>query len=225
MWFLSPSGWPTHAAAGSLFATRLTANGWKMIDDSQVQPAIDAYNAQQPLPPAAIDYLTEQEAAGRIAGTGPLGEAARSAYVTKEENRRHYVKATNAPSTPFDIGAAFTTVPLPAISYDTSRGFDTATALYTVPLSGYYDVNATLRVADGAAAGVDIGFGVDTANRDSSTFVWTATKDALRNTLTYARNEYFTAGDQVRLFAYVDAGGVLQRFIAASLSLSLIGQG
>lgn len=88
MWFLSPSGWPTWADDGSLFAISLAEDGYTVINDSQVQPAVDAYNAQQPLPPAAIDYLTEAEAAERIAGTGPLGVAARAAFVAPERLSR-----------------------------------------------------------------------------------------------------------------------------------------
>lgn len=51
MWFLSPSGWPLYAT-GSLLADRLTAQGWTVLDPSQVQAAIDAYGGGSPLPPA-----------------------------------------------------------------------------------------------------------------------------------------------------------------------------
>ncbi|SNR32969.1 SGNH/GDSL hydrolase family protein [Blastococcus mobilis] len=59
-WYLSPSGWPQWADDGGLFAQRLTANGWQLIDASQVQAAIDAYNAATPAPVPA-DFVTVDE--------------------------------------------------------------------------------------------------------------------------------------------------------------------
>lgn len=72
MWFLSPSGWPTNAADGSLFAARLAASGWQPIDDSQVQPAVDAYNAGQP-GPTPPDYVDTGELAAELVGYSPAG--------------------------------------------------------------------------------------------------------------------------------------------------------
>lgn len=74
MWFLSPSGWPTNAADGSLFAARLAASGWQPIDDSQVQPAVDAYNAGQP-GPTPPDYVDTGELAAELGGYVRVGEA------------------------------------------------------------------------------------------------------------------------------------------------------
>lgn len=43
-WYLSPSGWPTYALDGSLYAVRLTELGWTSLPESQVQAKVDAYN-------------------------------------------------------------------------------------------------------------------------------------------------------------------------------------
>lgn len=81
-WFLSPSGWPTSATAGSLFADSLLADGWQIIDESQVQPAIDAYTAGQPLPPAAVDYVSVAEIEDQAS---PASIALRSHLVARDE--------------------------------------------------------------------------------------------------------------------------------------------
>lgn len=125
----------------------------------------------------------------------------------------------------FQVGSAFTTVPLGAVAFDTASGFNTSSAIYTIPVSGFYDVNATLRVQDGNGGGVQVGMGVDISNNDSPTFAWqTRPSGTLRHTFGLSRNAHWYAGDQVRLFAYVDAGSPLT-FAAASLSLTLIGKG
>lgn len=79
MWFLSPSGWPTHADSPEEQAD-LTGRGYTPIDAGQVQAAIEAFNAGQPAPDGG-DPLTLAEAATAIAATGnPLGDAARGAF-------------------------------------------------------------------------------------------------------------------------------------------------
>lgn len=75
-WFLSPSGWPTHADDGSLFAGSLSARGWLVIDESQVQAAVDAYNAAVPPGVPGPDFF-DSEVADRITGPGLTADAVR----------------------------------------------------------------------------------------------------------------------------------------------------
>lgn len=122
----------------------------------------------------------------------------------------------------FAVSNSFTTIPLNHTSYDTAGGFDGFTGFYTVKVAGYYDINAFLRVNDEWPAARQLGMGVDVANGDSPVFAWYATTGAMRNTFVYSRNGKFAVGDQVRLFAYSDAGPMT--FQNAALSLSLIGR-
>lgn len=79
VWYLSPSGWPTSAETGSLFALSLDARGWTVLSADQVQPAIDAYNAGQPTPPAAVSYVTRAELV--LSPTAPTSPAAGTVWI------------------------------------------------------------------------------------------------------------------------------------------------
>jgi hypothetical protein len=76
-WFLSPSGWPTSATDGSLFAQRLTERGWARIEPAQVQPAVDAFLAGSPAP-VPPNYVTVEE-------LGTAGSPERAAAVAAVE--------------------------------------------------------------------------------------------------------------------------------------------
>lgn len=80
-WYLSPSGWPTHADSGDE-EWDLQDRGYTPINEADVQPAIDAFNAGQP--PAPEDVLTLAEAASAIGTPGnALYDAGRAAFVPK----------------------------------------------------------------------------------------------------------------------------------------------
>ena len=128
----------------------------------------------------------------------------------------------------FTIAAAFTTIPLPVIDNDTNNAFNATTNLYTVPVAGFYAIEALIRVKDGDSLGSNIGIGVGTANADSASFAWysvatSSGASASRNSFFYARTAHFNVGDQVRLFGYGDkTGGTAVTFAGASLSMMLM---
>lgn len=130
------------------------------------------------------------------------------------------IGTSDGSSTAFTGIGTFTTVPLNTVDYDTAGGFNTSTGLYTIPVTGYWQINAAVRPVDGQSVR-QVGIGVDSASADSATFAWLEL-NPLRTTLLYARSGRFTAGDQVRLFTYADASGTTN-FNTAALSLTLLG--
>lgn len=78
-WYLSPSGWPTSAETGSLFAQRLADSGWVVLSADQVQPAVDAYNTGQPLPAEAVSYVTRAELV--LSPTAPTSPAVGTVWI------------------------------------------------------------------------------------------------------------------------------------------------
>lgn len=127
----------------------------------------------------------------------------------------------------WSAGAEFKNVPLNTISIDTFArgGFDAATGIYTIPITGVWDVNAFIRITDGqTSTPAGYGVGVDAVGtNDGPTFAWMTPQSVPgeRATLIYTRNAYFTAGQQVRLFTYVDSG-TLVNFASASLTVALM---
>lgn len=106
-----------------------------------------------------------------------------------------------------NIGAAFTTIAFNvAASVDSHGGWNSATNVYTVPQAGTYQVVGKLRLADGNRSGLSYGLGMDTANVDTAGFQW-GIGVGNRQGLLNIRQMYLVAGDQLRLFAYVDGGG------------------
>lgn len=140
---------------------------------------------------------------------------------------RHFVQAVvggiaggNVPN--FTLFRNFVTLPLSTVNFDTAGRFNTGSYIYTVPLSGYYNVQGALRLPDGAAAGLDVGIGVDTSNADSPTFQWDQPgSGTTRKTFLYTVTKYFKAGDPVRMFAYADSA-TSQPILSAALTLSQI---
>lgn len=133
------------------------------------------------------------------------------------------------------FGTSFTTVSFATQSgtttttVDPSGNFDTATQTYVVPFTGLYLCSASFRLADGPTAGggsaanLSYGVGVHTSNVDGPWFAWDFTaagsaSSRRRKTTLYQRYSSFTAGDRLRLFAYVD--GSATQLTAASLFIT-----
>lgn len=121
------------------------------------------------------------------------------------------------------IGAAFTTVALPTEVTDTGGNYDPATYFYTVPTTGIYEITGTLRVPDSVGANKQMGVGVHTSNVDGPWFLWYAVGGATRQTWPYIRRARFTAGEQLRMYAYSDSAGMSIQ--AASMQISLVATG
>lgn len=134
--------------------------------------------------------------------------------------------------TAFSFANTFTTIALPTVDADTNSAFSTATNIYTVPVGGYYDIKALIRVKDGDSVGANIGIGVGTSLADSATFAWypvvsSAGSSTSRNSYFYALTAHYNVGDQVRLFGYADktATPSTVSFAGASLSMVLLSAG
>jgi hypothetical protein len=144
-----------------------------------------------------------------VTGAAPLGVDATGNVVTTPGSIFISVDgATNQ-----SIGAAFTTIIMGNIvtaSGVPASNYNTATGIFTVPVTGTYEITGSLRYADGQTAGRQFGVGVHTSNGDGSWFLWHAiqgtTSGANRTTYPYIRVAKFNAGEQLRMFSYVDQG-------------------
>lgn len=111
----------------------------------------------------------------------------------------------------FNIPAqAFTRLPVTAVT-DSDALWDDADHVYTCPEDGTYALLGSWRPVDNTNTGASSGIGIDTVERDSTTFHWSTIQNGPLGSHT-ARTTFatllvlpFSAGDQVRLFAYVDA--------------------
>lgn len=107
------------------------------------------------------------------------------------------------------VGRAFTIIQINSAPLDTSGGFNTATYLYTAPETGVYIVNGRYRVADPAPAGINCAIGVDVATSESASVIWqtiaSVSASTSRHSMQISRIISVTAGQQVRLFAYIDS--------------------
>lgn len=102
---------------------------------------------------------------------------------------------------------------------------DGTTNKINIPVTGTYDIRATVRLSDNQTAR-SIGIGVAVTAADSPNFYWAKNVSELgassRWTGQYTNINPFTAGDAVQLFIYSD-GNESAPLIAASLILKLIG--
>lgn len=78
-WYLSPSGWPQFADDGSLYADRLAGLGWAPLSESQVQAAVDAYNARTPLAAPSVNYVTTSALV--LSPTAPVSPAPGTVWI------------------------------------------------------------------------------------------------------------------------------------------------
>lgn len=133
----------------------------------------------------------------------------------------------SAPDFPFFDGryagwygadSSFQTVPLNQVAADTHGGWNSSTNTWTVPAgqSGIYQVFGKYRIVDGGPQGQSIGIGLDTSNTDSPTFFWGVTNPN-RQGISNQRFAQFNAGDQIRLFSYIDGGS--RNIEAAALNI------
>lgn len=119
------------------------------------------------------------------------------------------------------IGKSFTTVNLPSVTTGAAN-WDAATSQYVVPSTGRYLIVAKLRIMDGQvpAGGLNIGVGAHTTNADGAHVVWSKVPadGGQRHTLDYQRQVPLTAGNRLRLFAYVDSNTAIW-FATANLTI------
>jgi hypothetical protein len=119
-------------------------------------------------------------------------------------------------------GGAFNTVMISSVSVNIGGG-TLSNNLWTVPQTGTYDVQGKVRFADNSTGGNKYGWGIgmDIANQDSPGFLWRTTPENPSFTATNRMGEQnrrvmpLTAGQQLRLFAYID--GTNLNVIAAEL--------
>lgn len=97
--------------------------------------------------------------------------------------------------------------------------FNTATGIYTVPVTGRYLILAYVR-AENTMTARSTGVGVHNVKVDGPHFVWRKT-GATRDVLTYQRVDTFAAGTQLRAFIYSD--GATYPLMAAALTIDRIG--
>jgi hypothetical protein len=120
-------------------------------------------------------------------------------------------RSNGNPGSFMTVGPNFTTIVLTTTAIDTASAYNTSTGIYTLPETGLYLITMKVRLADATPGGVSYGAGVDTSNGDGASFFWGTTAasggQASRQGLFNSRLYNGTAGDQLRLFAYVDANG------------------
>lgn len=108
------------------------------------------------------------------------------------------------------------------VRVDTLGGFDMATGLYTIPVSGTWAVSGSMRIQDSSLpAGSNVGVGIANQNGDTPGFQWSE-PGPFRNTFQVNRSTFFSAGDKVRLYTYFEGTPDTINSIAATLSLNLI---
>jgi hypothetical protein len=111
-----------------------------------------------------------------------------------------FLNVTN--DVPYSIlNNTFDTLRLPTVVTDSAAAFNTSTNIYTVPVSGVYDISLKFRLTDSTASGISYGLGVGPTNADSAQFSWYVGAP-VRSGALYRRTSYFAAGTLLRAFAY-----------------------
>lgn len=156
------------------------------------------------------------DAKGRATGasTSTLGVAGGGTGRTTAMPILSVSRNTGNSSTFVTVANSFTTIVLTAVSIDSASAYSTSSGIYTLPETGVYLITSKVRLADNVTAGVSYGLGVDTANQDGAEFGWwtttaAANSSAARQGAVNFRVYSGTAGDQLRLFAYVDSSNGL----------------
>ncbi len=141
-------------------------------------------------------------------------DTAQGVLITALQSAGHFVDAER--TTTQSIGAAtFTTITMVDVT-DTEGLFNGT--VYTVPETGVYMCMSKIR-CDSATA-ISVGQGVHTSNIDGPWFAWRNATAGARDTFINFRAAAFTAGDQLRLYAYSDGAWAISR---ASLVIYRIG--
>jgi hypothetical protein len=210
------------AAAAAALAKQLANNAQTSADGAQTS----ANNAQTTANKAVSDAAAADQKATNAAqaASGAQGTAD-SAYSAATAINPLLVAERDNGGTVFQtITNAFTVIPISTVVK--GSGYNTSTGLYTVPSAGNYLIVGHVRLPDGATAGVGLAVGVGTANSDDAALHWDATV-TLSNTSAVRRNEFnvtrvlpnVTAGQQIRLYMYVDNGTTGLGITKASLSV------
>jgi hypothetical protein len=135
-------------------------------------------------------------------------EGALSELATSVNTAQFFVDVSGRDTRPF--ANAFTTYLHPDVNSDPTNAYNRTTGVITIPSDGLYQITGTMRVADRSPVGVQYGVGVHTSNIDGFWFLWHAVQNTTnvndRTTYPYIRVGRFNAGDQLRMFVYVDGG-------------------
>ncbi|HEX8323434.1 MAG TPA: hypothetical protein VF595_05920 [Tepidisphaeraceae bacterium] len=116
--------------------------------------------------------------------------------------------------------SGFQTVNLTKVT-DLGSNFSNTTHFYTVPVTGVYEITTKLRVNDGYPSGISYGQGVHSSNIDGPWFLWASTNGNREGSIN-VRKAVFNAGDQIRMYAYIDSAGTI--FVgAAEMTVELVG--
>lgn len=104
-------------------------------------------------------------------------------------------------------GGEFRTVNVSSV-VDSHGAFNATSRLWTVPTGevGTYEITGKVRIGDYATPGISCGIGMHTSNTDHPAFFWDNTKNN-RQGIQNTRLIQLTAGQQIRLFIYIDQGG------------------
>jgi hypothetical protein len=108
-------------------------------------------------------------------------------------------------------GQTYTTLNIVSSS-DTHAAFDSTSKYYIVPQTGWYNITARARLADGLLSGAVYGLGIDTVNQDSIYMKWETSTSAVlgsnkRVNVLNERFMYLTQGSAFRAYIYVDMAG------------------
>ena len=113
------------------------------------------------------------------------------------------------------IGASFNTIIMNTVVSAVgvaSSNYNTTTGIYTVPVTGTYQITANLRFADSQVANTQFGLGVNIANDDGAWMSWSninqTTSGSNRTSFPYIRVVNLTAGAQLRMYSLVDTGSM-----------------
>ena len=140
------------------------------------------------------------------------GNLALTGILTGAAYKHACVATLSAPYSIGDFGGGFEKVPL-ASTFDPQSNFSNANSWYVAPVTGLYLILTRIRpddfVDDGSGNQVSYGQGAHTSNGDGSFFMWGLTVPSTgptysRNGLVNFRIASFSAGAQIRMFAYAD---------------------
>lgn len=112
------------------------------------------------------------------------------------------VGGTGTPSTQTLPSFQFVNMVLKDVNQDTATGWNPATHIYTIPVTGTYQIISKLRLADNSPP-TSFAQGVNTTLGDGTWMVWNQFSGK-RTTLINVRTALFTSGTQLQMGAYCD---------------------